>query len=375
MRNNCISIRLNSLLKLGMIKKSNCAWEKYFLIILIIFTSLGSSCDFDHKVEAGLDQKTRQLMERLIGELGRQPELWQNTLTTSIRELGDVATKAAKDILSELQTVYTSAVQNTQSASFCSAEYIGIRVKQNVESILHRLDKSFPKPSVFPVICLVNIDKITPGKTQYIKYSGFDFYEFRKDGNFTVDLEHNGRVKLENIGTVSVTTNYQLAVDIQSQTFSDVDYTMGPQLVLKWKNGKIEGKSQLPIIKQESILTIPPRAKGVIGVGMSNGLFVRDTLTSGWQTIPDSGNVIDVAVMPDGRILGVGMSNGLFVRDTLTSGWQPIPDSGNVIAITVMPDGRILGVGMSNGLFVRDTLTSGWQPIPDSENVIAITTR
>ncbi|MDB9545621.1 DUF2235 domain-containing protein [Microcystis aeruginosa CS-1036] len=43
---------------------------------------------------------------------------------------------------------------------------------------------------------------------------------------------------------------------------------------------------------------------GVIGVGTNNLLCSRDTLTSDWKEIPNSGAVIGAIVMPDGKIVG-----------------------------------------------------------------------
>ncbi len=111
----------------------------------------------------------------------------------------------------------------------------------------------------------------------------------------------------------------------------------------------------------------------LLAVGQSNGLWTRETLTSSWESIPNSGNVIDVAVMPDGKILGVGKSNNLWVRNSLKSSWESVPNSINVIAITVLSNGTIIGVGQSNGLWTRETLTSSWESIPNSGNVIAVT--
>jgi hypothetical protein len=77
--------------------------------------------------------------------------------------------------------------------------------------------------------------------------------------------------------------------------------------------------------------------------------------------------------MPDGKLLGIGMDNALWTRDTLTSDWQQVPNSGSVLGITVMPDGKLLGIGMENALWTRDTLTSDWQQLPNSGSVLAVT--
>jgi hypothetical protein len=118
---------------------------------------------------------------------------------------------------------------------------------------------------------------------------------------------------------------------------------------------------------------VDSRKYGVIGIGMENALLTRDTLTSDWQQVPNSGSVLGITIMPDGKLLGIGMDNALWTRDTLTSDWQQVPNSGSVLGITVMPDGKLLGIGMENALWTRDTLTSDWQQLPNSGSVLAVT--
>ena len=112
---------------------------------------------------------------------------------------------------------------------------------------------------------------------------------------------------------------------------------------------------------------------GVIGVGTDKLLYTRETLTSDWKQIPNSGAVIGIAIMPDGKIVGIGMDKLLYTRETLTSDWKQIPNSGSVIGITIMPDGKIVGIGTDNLLWTRETLTSDWKQIPNSGSVIAVT--
>ncbi len=125
-----------------------------------------------------------------------------------------------------------------------------------------------------------------------------------------------------------------------------------------------------------SVIDVTVLADGrLLGVGKSNTLLVRDNLGSSWKAVPNSGNVIAVDVMSNGTILGVGKSLGLWTRSSLNSPWQPVPNSSKVIDVAVMPDGRILGVGQSNGLWVRNTLYSPWQAVPNSGDVIAVTVK
>ena len=118
--------------------------------------------------------------------------------------------------------------------------------------------------------------------------------------------------------------------------------------------------------------TIMPDGK-VLGIGLDRQLWYRETLTSKWVNVPNSGSVMGVTILPDGKILGVGTDNQLYTRDTLTSKWQHIPNSGSVTSVTVLPDGKIVGVGIKNQLWYRETLTSSWVKVPKSGSVISIT--
>ena len=110
----------------------------------------------------------------------------------------------------------------------------------------------------------------------------------------------------------------------------------------------------------------------LLGVGTDNQLYTRDTLTSNWVKVPNSGAVTDAIVMPDGKILGIGMNNELYTRDTLTSNWVNVPNSGAVTGVTIMPDGTIVGIGMNKDLYTRATLTSNWVNVPNSGSVISV---
>ena len=66
----------------------------------------------------------------------------------------------------------------------------------------------------------------------------------------------------------------------------------------------------------------------------------------------------------DATLVGIGMDNQLWIRKTLTSNWEHIPNSAAVIGITVMPDGTLVGIGMDNQLWTRKTLTTIWEEIP-----------
>jgi len=111
----------------------------------------------------------------------------------------------------------------------------------------------------------------------------------------------------------------------------------------------------------------------VLGVGSDYQLWYREELTSNWVQVPGSGAVLDVTIMPDGKILGVGTDQQLWYREELTSPWINVPGSVAVISITVMADGKILGVGTDQQLWYRENLTSAWVQVPNSGAVTGIT--
>jgi hypothetical protein len=57
--------------------------------------------------------------------------------------------------------------------------------------------------------------------------------------------------------------------------------------------------------------------------------------------------------LQDDKIVGIGMDKGLWVKDSVTSGWTQVPASTAVISITQLRDGTLLGVGTDNKLYTR----------------------
>ena len=78
------------------------------------------------------------------------------------------------------------------------------------------------------------------------------------------------------------------------------------------------------------------------------------------------------AVNTNNILVGIGTNNQLYIRKTLTSNWEHIPNSGSVVGITVMADGSIVGIGTNNQLYIRKTLTSNWEHIPNSGSVLDV---
>jgi arylsulfatase A-like enzyme len=133
---------------------------------------------------------------------------------------------------------------------------------------------------------------------------------------------------------------------------------------------EMDGKGNLfPVLTGDTI--VGPQ---LVGIRKDNQLCYRETLTGEWVEVPNSGSVIAITVLPDGRLLGAGSDNQLWYREYLNSEWVQVPNSGSVIGITVLPDGKIVCVGTDHQLWYRETLTSEWVQVCNSGSVIDITT-
>lgn len=122
----------------------------------------------------------------------------------------------------------------------------------------------------------------------------------------------------------------------------------------------------------------------LLGIGTDNQLYTRSEVASLlhtpldkapagiWTQIPSSGAVKAITQLKDGTLVGVGMDHDLWTRAALTSGWVQVPGSGAVKSVTQLPSGLIVGVGMNDELYTRETLTSTWIHIPGSGAVIAV---
>ncbi len=98
----------------------------------------------------------------------------------------------------------------------------------------------------------------------------------------------------------------------------------------------------------------------ILGVGTDKNLYTRATLGSNWVQAHINGQVTSVAIMQDGTILGVGTDKNLYTRATLGSNWVQAHINGQVTSVAIMQDGTILGVGTDKNLYTRTTLGSNW---------------
>jgi predicted flap endonuclease-1-like 5' DNA nuclease len=124
----------------------------------------------------------------------------------------------------------------------------------------------------------------------------------------------------------------------------------------------------------------------ILGVGTDSTLYTRSDAAilgqaildqkalSPWTPAPPKSELYCSATgLAGGEILGVGQDNGLWVRATLDTPTRRIPNSGQIKSVTQLRDGTIVGVGMDNTLYTRTAAESPWVGVPSSGNVIGVT--
>lgn len=201
------------------------------------------------------------ILDNAINTLDNMPSKWDATMKDVIDKLDKVDTQTAKNVLADVESTSRKMEGDIQSLGFCSADFVGIRLSQQLQEIRHSFfPNDRPAPVKVPVICNTEPQVVEPGDTTIIEYYGFDLNDYEAQ-KFVADLEdESGKVTIPSIGTVSVTSNYLLQVNIQCLGESDpdcakflnLDPTSRYQLVLKWDSaaalgGGTGGKSQLPV--------------------------------------------------------------------------------------------------------------------------------
>lgn len=223
---------------------------RLYVVLMVMFLCMASLAGCT-KTDRSLD-----IVQSAIDALDRQPGAWQTTLQGTIDELGKVGSATATQVLNQVKYVYTGAVGSTGAEARCSADFVGTRVKQQLQGIRHSLDAKSPAPVYVPVVCTTNPpDKVDAGKTQLVTYYGYDFLNFAQKYPFTAMLQYDGgQVIKADFGHVAVISNYALSVEFQQADYSGVDASRGPQLILEWGSDQVslqdspEGKSILPVM-------------------------------------------------------------------------------------------------------------------------------
>lgn len=213
-------------------------------LALGLFISLAPDCPItvtpSSSVEASLNGA--------IDAINAAPTSWDQTLQDLINKLKQDSGDLATQVLNQVSAVYTGALGQTQSVTFCGVDFFANRVTERLEAIRHNLFPQYPAPTIVPVVCITSPkDRVTPGTDQAVTYYGYDFLAFQSSRPFTADIEYGGNVAIASFGTISVTSNYQVELEFQSFDWSSVSPTRGPQMFLKWGTDRASG-SALPII-------------------------------------------------------------------------------------------------------------------------------
>jgi hypothetical protein len=264
--------------------------EKSRLSALLVIGLITIITIFSGCIQPPGDDQTLQTLQNAIDMLDRQPGQWENTMKNTIDELGRIGTASSKEVLADVQSTYNSALGQTESTAFCGSDFIGHRLQQRLQAILHKYDETAPEPTIVPIICSTNPpDHIdagpNPPQTQLVVYYGYDFLEF-SDHNFTSELKYgSGQIVKQNFGFVNIPHNYELTLNIQGevQTLASLDRNQGPAVVLKWGDqnvGTESGQSELPVL-------IPtPGPEPLIGVQVN--AHIEGIGWMNWATNPDN---------------------------------------------------------------------------------------
>jgi hypothetical protein len=206
---------------------------------------------------AQVGQEAEQIVQQAIDELNRQPSEWSQTMQNTIDNLK----KSGSDLLNQIQDLYNSSIGQAENITFCTADFIGHRVSEQMQKILHKIDSTKPEPALWPVICHTNPpEKITAGTTTVLVLYGYNLKDFARQATYQARLEYaNGDVITPNFGHINLVSDYQIEDEFQAADFTNLDRTRGPRLALTWmtSNVRTDGSgvsSALPII-----LPAPPR--------------------------------------------------------------------------------------------------------------------
>lgn len=205
-----------------------------------------TGCDFG--VKAGLDEETRRVLNDAISMLQRQPMLWEQTLNSTINELGDVGGELSGKIAKDITGVLDDARQNFHATFNCEVDIIGMRVAQAMMEVRYQYIENAPAPVYSPLVCVADPGIPVIGETQVVTYSGFNFLK-NKD-KFNAGVRHpasggyaSGMMRL----SVTVESQYTVRVRLSGDD-STISWDLSPELVLTWGSGE----SELPLIKARS---------------------------------------------------------------------------------------------------------------------------
>lgn len=229
------------------------------------------------QVDVQVNQALVQALNNGISALQQQPSQWNHVLEDTIKNLNQLSTKTIdkasqntsaliQQALTGVQNLSTTLLGQAQVVGFCSADFVGRRVSQRLKELGHSLfPNKFDAPTFTPVVCATNPPRqVDAGVTRSVTYYGFDFISLGQNqqasrllgqnqqaSRFEAVIAYANNTIIRRLTSISVTSNYQLTVDIQTLDFHTLDASSGPQLRLIWSNKDIpsaNGQSALPII-------------------------------------------------------------------------------------------------------------------------------
>jgi len=163
------------------------AWQSKALralpaAVLVLSGSLLSASD----CTVGPDPHAVAVLEQAIADLDADATKWASVLQSSIDALN---TDAEKLIREELSNMLTQAIQSTGIEVRCGLNFIGDRIKEQLQDVLATLTRN-PVPPLTPVACLpnpasVDASEVASDRTLNVVVDGYNFPLPSTGGNGT----------------------------------------------------------------------------------------------------------------------------------------------------------------------------------------------
>ncbi len=150
----------------------------YFRNLSLIFLSLSfAGCSLIDTITEQIADATTDattVIEDAIVDINRNSSNWQNVLERAIEELGDVA----EDTVVRLDNVLNRTVAAAGAETRCSVDFLGDRVKEQLQNILAELKGEQPTP-LRPQVCTAVPDNISaehvPSPITHLGVYGYNF--------------------------------------------------------------------------------------------------------------------------------------------------------------------------------------------------------
>jgi hypothetical protein len=150
----------------------------------------------------------------------------------------------------------------------------------------------------------------------------------------------------------------KLYADIAKMSEADKrskDYVTRQWLEQKWTNDKTNNNVNC---------TLPMFQEVLLGVSIDNNVCIKKYLAGPWELIPNSGGMISVYSLPDGKLWGVGKDLQIYTRlgpfDTPWVRNRIDGNSGRVLTISKLNDG-LIAAGDNGYFYTKKTFADEWQ--------------